>query len=474
MRQILIITTCVSLHSGLLSAQAASSLSSQVSAFVSVDAPVVALLHVRVIDGTGRPVANDQTIVISNGRIETVGKTGDVDVPSGAEVMELSGHTVVPGFVGMHNHTFYTTSGRTAQLNFSAPRLYLASGVTTVRTTGSFSPYSEINLKRAIKQGEVPGPRMHITGPYITGTGASWTGMYQLSGPDDARRVVAYWAEEGATWIKAYTLISREELGAAIDEAHKRGLKVTGHLCSVTFSEAVALGIDNLEHGLLTNTDYDPEKTPDVCPQGSQARVATVDISGEAVQATFRDMVENDVAMTSTLAVFELYVPNRPPLEQRVLDAMAPEIRDEYLETRERYSAIPESSQMVEFFRSAMDFERAFVKAGGLLAAGVDPTGYGGALPGFGDQRNFELLREAGFSPEETIQILSANGARVLGVFDELGSIEPGKLADLVVIDGDPTTNAADIKNVTVVFKDGVGYDSAKLIESVRGIVGRR
>ncbi len=120
-----------------------------------------------------------------------------------------------------------------------------------------------------------------------------------------------------------------------------------------------------------------------------------------------------------------------------------------------------------------MDFEVAFVRAGGLMGAGVDPTGNGGALPGFGDQRNYELLLEAGFSPVEAIQIMSANGARILGM-DDLGTIEPGKLADLVVIDGDPVGTPAEIRNVTIVFKDGVGYDSAKLIESVRGVVGIR
>src|SRR5690606_23867257 len=121
-----------------------------------------------------------------------------------------------------------------------------------------------------------------------------------------------------------------------------------------------------------------------------------------------------------------------------------------------------------------MEYERAFVAAGGLLAAGVDPTGNGGALPGFGDQRNFELLVEAGFSPVEAIQIMTLNGAKVLGVDGELGSVEAGKLADLVVIRGDPVANPAEIRNVTVVFKDGVGFDSPSLIESVKETVGVR
>ena len=316
--------------------------------------------------------------------------------------------------MGLHDHTFYTTNGRSVQLNVSAPRLYLASGVTTIRTTGSMSPYSEINLKEAVEQGEVAGPRMYITGPYLTGE-AGVGGMHELLTPDAARRVVNYWADEGASWLKFYTSVSRAALGAAVDEAHKRGLKVTGHLCSVSFREAVALGIDNLEHGLFVNTEYDSEKQPDMCPNGSMAKLADLDLTSEPVRATIRDMTARHVAMTSTLAVFELYVPNRPPLEQRVLDAMSPEVRTEYLASRARLAEPGAFGVSAAVFRKAQDFDVAFVRAGGLLAAGVDPTGNGGALPGFGDQRNFELLIEAGFTPVEVVQIMSANGAKVVG-----------------------------------------------------------
>ncbi len=449
-------------------------LSDNVMQYVSVDATVVALTNVKLIDGTGAAAKTGQTIVIDGTRIAAVGPDGSVEIPEGAEVIELAGHTVTPGFIGLHNHTFYTTSKRSLQLNFSAPRLYLASGVTTIRTTGSMAPYSEINLHQAIENGEVPGPQLFITGPYLTG-GSGVSGMNRLSGPDDARRVVAYWAEEGVTWFKAYTQISRAELEAAIDEAHKHGLKVTAHLCSVSFREAVALGIDNLEHGFFTNTDYDPQKKPDECPSGYRSRLADVDIQGDEVKATFDDMIANGVGMTSTLAVYEMFVPNRPPLEQRVLDAMSPEVREEYLASREQIAKMGENAPFSEYlFKKSQEYEYEFVKAGGLLAAGVDPTGYGGALPGYGDQRNYELLIEAGFTPVETIQIMSANGAKILGIDDEVGTVTPGKRANLVVINGDIEANHAEIRNVTLVFRDGYGYDAARLIASIQGVVGVR
>jgi imidazolonepropionase-like amidohydrolase len=455
-------------------AQSFNELSGPVREFVSVPETVVALTNVRVIDGTGAAPRDNQTVVIQNGRITAVGPAASTQPPANARVLDLAGHTVFPGIVGMHNHTFYTTSfGRSVQLNFSSPRLYLGSGVTTIRTTGSMSPYSELNLRKAIDDGQAPGPRMHVTGPYLSGAG-SGSGMHQVTSPEDARRVVAYWAEEGATWFKFYNLITREAMKAAIDEGHRRGVKLTGHLCSVGYREAVALGIDNLEHGLFANSEYDANKRPDECPRTAYQSLRELNVDSDPVRATLDDMIRNNVAMTSTLAVYELFIPNRPPVEQRMLDAMSPETREEYLTTRQRYIDNPESASSPEVLKKAMAYEREFVRRGGLLAAGVDPTGNGGALPGFGDQRNLELLVEAGFTPVEALGIMTLNGAKVLGVADDLGSVAAGKIADLVVVRGNPAATPGDIRNVTHVFKDGVGYNPTKLIDSVRGTVGIR
>lgn len=451
-------------------AQSAAELDENARRFVSVPGPTTAITGVQLVDGTGAAARAGQTVVLSGERIVGVGPDGEVEIPADAERIDGAGHTLVPGLVGVHNHTFYTTAARHSQMNTTSPRLYLASGVTTIRTTGSYSPYSEINMRRAIEAGEIVGPRMHITGPYISGAGAS-TYMTQVSSPEDARRVVAYWAEEGATWFKAYTRISRAELGAAIEEAHRLGLRFTGHLCSVTFREAVDLGIDSLEHGFFTNTEYHAAKQPDDCPPDFRSTLRDIDIASEEVTATIDHMVENEVALTSTLAVYELSVPGRPPLEDRNLEALSPGARDEYLARREEI-ADAQDAIFRDLFPKAQAFEYRFFKAGGLLAAGVDPTGNGGALPGFGDQRNYELLLEAEFTPAEALLVMSLNGARVLGVDEDLGSIEEGKLADLVLIAGDPVANPAEIRNVVTVFKDGVGYDSAALIASVKGLVG--
>ena len=454
-------------------AQEAAGVPEALAPFVAVRAPAVALAHVQVIDGTGAEPGKDWTVVLEGGRIAAAGPSSEVRIPDGAEVLELEGHTVIPGLVGLHDHTFYTTAGRIAQLGFSAPRLYLASGVTTIRTTGSYCPYCELNLKREIEAGIVPGPRMHVTGPYVTGPGGAGIDAV-LTSPEQARRVVSYWADEGVTWFKAYADIRRAELGAVIEEAHRRGLKVTGHLCSVTFREAVELGIDNLEHGLFTNSDW-VRKEPDLCPEDLEVQLARVDVAGEEVQATIRAMLDGGVALTSTLPVYELIVPGRP-IDERIRRLLAPEVLEEYLASRTAIQAAADSAGSVwpELFAKAQAFERAFHAAGGLLAAGVDPTGIGGALPGLGDQRGFELLVEAGFTPVEAVGIVTLNGARVLGEEKLYGSVEPGKLAELVVLAGDPTSDPAQIRNVRFVFKDGLGFDAEKLLTSMEGVVGRR
>jgi imidazolonepropionase-like amidohydrolase len=476
----------------LAAAAAAQNLSPAVRAFVSVGAPTVALTHVRVIDGTGAPAREDQTVVISGGKIQSVGTAAP---PAGAKVMDFAGYSALPGIVGMHDHIFYPTGGVPvyAELAFSAPRLYLAGGVTTIRTTGSLEPYTDLALKKQINDGVIPGPKMFVTGPYLEGAGAYTPQMHELTGPGDARRTVAYWADEGVDNFKAYMHITRAELSAALDEAHKRGLKLTGHLCSIGFREAATLGIDDLEHGLVVNTEFVPGKQPDVCPPvpANYAQLRTMDVNGPDIQQTIKDLVAHHVAVTSTLPVFEISVPGRPPFDtqraagaptgpptagrktymDKVLDSMAEEPRRAYLTTRARIGAMP-GSPWTELFKKEMQFEYAFAKAGGLLLAGLDPTGYGGVVPGFGDHREIELLVEAGFTPLEAIKIATLNGATYLGVTDKIGSIAPGKAADLIVVKGDPSRTISDIENVEVVFKDGIGYDPQKLIDSAKGSVG--
>jgi imidazolonepropionase-like amidohydrolase len=446
-----------------------------VEPFVAVDGPLVVLRHVRVVDGTGRPARDGQTIVMRDGRIAAVG--ADLPVPVGAKVLDLHGRTVIPGLVGMHEHLFYSAKlvagpagfkeSFLAEQAFSFPRLYLAAGVTTARTAGAIEPYLDLAMRRQIDAGEIPGPRLDVTAPYVEGSTPDFLQMHALPDAAAVRRFVEYWADEGATSLKVYNYVTRAQLAAAVEAAHRRGLKVAAHLCSVTLREAAAAGVDSLEHGLVVDTEFLPAKKPDLCVHAANP-LAGVAVDDPRVKDLIHDLVAHKVAIGSTLAVLEsIYRPER--IDPRGLELMIPETRASV----EALRALVKKAPRPALLRLEMAFERAFVRAGGLLIAGADPTGLGAVLAGFGDQRNVELLVEAGFSPVEAIRIATANGARYLGR-DDIGTIAPGKRADLVVIAGDPSRRIEDIEKVETVFKDGVGYDAARLIEAVKGNVGLR
>jgi enamidase len=438
--------------------------------YVQIDTPVVALTHARVIDGTGAAAREGQTVLIRDGKIAALGPDGQVAIPAGAHTLDLTGKSVIPGLVMVHEHLYYPTGpGVYANLSESFTRLYLAGGVTAMRTGGNMNGYGELNIARAIARGEKPGPWIDATAPYLQGPGLGLLQLHAVASPDEARRMVDFWADAGATSFKAYMHISRAALGAAIEAAHARGLKVTGHLCSVTYAEAAALGIDDLEHGFFSATDFVAGKKPDECSQGdARASAAALDTSLAEMKTLIATLVRENVAVTSTLTIFETFVPGRPM--PRGLDVLVPALREQYERQHEAVAARP--PEFAGVFAAARSAEVAFARAGGLLLAGTDPTGGGGVIPGYANQRALELLVESGFTPLEAISIGTHNGARYLGRESEIGSIAVGMQADLVVIGGDPSTNIEAVRNVELVFRQGVGYDPQRLIDSVRGRVG--
>src|SRR5688572_25886867 len=288
--------------------------SNAVRGFIKVDAAVVVLTNVRVIDGTGGPVKEHQTLVVRGGDIAEMGDAARVKAPEGATVIDLTGKSLIPGLVMVHEHLYYPTGpGVYGQLGNSFIRLYLAGGVTTMRTGGNVNGFMDLKLKQLIEAGQQPGPAIDATAPYLNGAN-TFLQMRDMKDTDEARKHVAYWADMGATSFKAYMQISRAQLGAAVEEAHKRGLKITGHLCSVTYAEAADLGIDNLEHGFLASTDFVADKQPDTCPGqgGGQRTIAALDENGEPFKALVKKLVDKKVALTSTLTVFETFTPGRP------------------------------------------------------------------------------------------------------------------------------------------------------------------
>ena len=441
--------------------------------FVAVDTNAVALTHVRVIDGTGATPKAEQTIIIRDGRIASIGNSATMQLPADALVMDLSGKSVIPGLVMVHEHLTYPTGpGVSGNLIESFSRLYLAGGVTSMRTAGNVNGLREIQHKKAIDAGASVGPGMDATSPFVEGApGMGLDQFYVLKDAAEARTHVAYWTGIGATSLKAYMHLTRDELRATLEEGHKRGLKVTGHLCSITYREAADLGIDNLEHGFFASTDFVANKQADVCPdQGAALQsLATIDPSGDAMRSLMRHLIEKKVALTSTLTVFEPFTPGRPVPPG--LDVLVPSLRDQFMQTKAQIDR-GTTSVFTQLFPRIAKWDVDFFRAGGTLLVGTDPSGIGGVVAGYSNQRALELLVEAGLTPLEAIKVGTLNGATFLGRGALGGSIAAGKQADLVVIDGDPSTRIDDVRKVTLVFKQGVGYDPAKLIASVRGRVG--
>jgi imidazolonepropionase-like amidohydrolase len=453
--------------------------------FIRENAPIIVLTHVEVIDGTGAAPQSDQTIIIDHGKISAAGATQSVPVPSGAKVIDGTGKTLIPGLVGMHEHLFYPSTGdgplTAVEQFFSFPPLYLASGVTTARTTGSMDPYGDLAVKARVDSGKMLGPNFYLSTPYLQGAPSLIPQMYELKDAEDARAFVRYWHFVGFTSVKAYVDVTPDELRAGIDEAHKLNMKVTGHICSVGYNEAAEMGIDNLEHGPFGAPDGElySQRKPGVCGPDYFAElreiVTNVEPDSPQLQQTIQNLIAHHVAITSTLAVLE--GGSRPPMDRNGLVAraktlMVPEAWSKAMTSRAY--GIPSDAFIQTLLQKEMKFEREFVAAGGVLMAGCDPTGDGHTLAGLGDQRNIELLVEAGFTPTEAVHIATQNGATFLGESERVGTVAAGKQADLVLLSGDLAKDITTIERPEVVFKAGIGYDSTAIYQSLRGKVGRQ
>ena len=440
--------------------------------FVAYDQNAIAITNVTLIDGTGAEAKTQQTIIFEAGRIKEVGDTASVTLPTGIHVIDGAGKSVIPGLVMMHEHMFYPTGNRNyTEMLYSFPRLYLSGGTTTLRTGGTMNPYADLAVRDAILQGKAIGPDIDVTAAYLNGPGLPIFKVNALDGPQDARRMVTYWADEGVTSYKAYMHIRKDELQQVLEVAHSRGHKVTGHLCSITYREAADLGMDNLEHGFFVASDFVDDKKENECPRGVRQSLVNLDVDSPEVNELFKHLIKNDVAVTSTLTIFETYAKGRPLAYTDALDMLIPQAREQYLSRYEKI-ARSDNEDYAILFDKMMAMEKKFVDMGGTLLVGTDPTGYGGVVAGFASKRAIELLVESGFSLGHAIKIASLNGASFLERSDEIGSIEQGKRADLVLVNGDLSEGIQAIRNMEAVFKNGVGYNPQEIHASVKGVVG--
>ena len=460
-------------------AQRAATFDKRVKDYVVHDAAAIRIDDVRVIDGTGAAARAGQSILIRDGKIARIAATGSLLGEAADVVIEGKGRSVVPGLVMMHEHLFFLdVFGEAPMYNsepFAAPKAYLAWGATTIRTAGTMHGTDDLQTARMIREGQFLGPEIRVTAPFVNGPGSFAFQLRPIDNPADARRIVAFWADEGASSYKIYQNISREVLAAAIDEAHKRGIKVTGHLCSITLREAAEMGIDSLEHGVAVASDFVGDKVPDLCPPRDIPEKALLALAPDApeMKALIDTLVRRKVAVTSTLAVFAAGVLDGYPAPDDLL-MLNHESQTSALRWLARYRGAPERRDFwLAVLRAEMRFERAFVAAGGTLMVGTDPTGWGGTVPGPGNHAALRLLVEAGFTPLEVLRFATLNGARYQGIDDRVGSLAEGKQADLILVDGKPDEDLRHLSRIDLVFRNGIAYDSKKIVESLKGKVGR-
>lgn len=435
--------------------------------------PVIALVNARIIDGTGAQPLNDQTVIIRDGRIVVMGGSSSVEIPPDANQLMMKGKTLLPGWVLLHEHLYYPSTDKNHRTFVSQPiqfsRLYLAAGVTTARTAGSFEPYFDLRVKEAIESGTLVGPDYDLTAPYLEGRPGAVLQQNTLASKKEAVDMVNFWANEGFTSFKAYSHITREQLAEGIKAAHKQGLKFTGHLGGISYREAVDLGIDQIEHGFLG-------AGADVVSKDSADAVKVIpykdwDPESKPSQSLFRHLIDNDVVIASTLEVLNRKTASAEKLPEDVFSLLTKSSRDQY--QQEFHELIkPEREDVIRpLVNALMKFELAFWKAGGTLVVGTDPASVG-TLPGYGSLRSIELLVDAGIPPLSVIKIATLNGAEAIGNAADRGSITIGKRADLIVVNGNPAENIHDIHKVEMVFKKGIGYDPIALKESAAGSIG--
>ena len=434
------------------------------------------ITHARLVDGVNPVAIGDQDILISEGKIAAVGATGSIDVPPGIPTLDAAGKTVMPGLIMVHEHLFYNDHGAAvpyyAADTVSLSALYLSHGVTSIRTAGSMNITDDILIRKLIQSGRYPGPEVHLTAPYIDGPGSPIFQLRTYETDNEVREMVRYWANQGVGWLKGYMWVKPDILESAIDEAHKRNMKVTGHLCSVTYREAVEMGIDNLEHGFFAATDFADDKEAGKCPVINET-LKLMAAEPKKRKALINALIEKDVYLTSTLAVLAAglreYEPS--PLALSLMNHRARTNAKYVMSTLEEGSEAREASEAE--LRLVMSLEREFYKSGGKLVVGSDPTGWGGTIPGPGNHSSLFLLQEAGFSPMEIIRIATGSAAQMLEVAHRTGAVQVGLEADLILVDGKPDLDIKALTNLELVITDGVAIDGPELAAKFEQRVGR-
>ena len=409
------------------------------SSFTAEEPAVTAIVGGRLIDGTGKPAVENSVVILRGGKIVAAGPAASIPVPKGAEFVDAKGKSVLPGLWEMHAHFEQVEWGP----------IYLATGVTTARDVGNEREFI-VAARDAIAAGRGIGPRLVMAG-VVDGSGPFSLGVIRVDTPEQAREQVQKYKADGFQQIKVYSSVKPDILKVVTAEAHRLGMTVTGHIpFGMNAIQGIEDGMDQINHvEYLTAVLADPKSH-------------AIDPEAPNVKSTIKLLLEHHTVVDPTLALMEIitHSTDKPisAFEPGIL-RVAPELR-EGLETM----GVPpqRGEQMAAVFRSMVATVRLLHQAGVPIVAGTDQS-----VPGFSLDREIELRVQAGFTPMEAIQSATLVAARAMGMERDSGTIEPGKRADVIVVDGNPLENISDIRKVSTVFAGGKMYQPAALWTSV-------
>src|SRR5215469_1452003 len=419
--------------------------------------------------------SSDSTIVMRGERIEQIG-SGNRAIPEGARIIDARGKWIIPGLIDSHAH-----AENPEETPFS---LYLANGVTTIRNPGGNITVLRLTRERLIR-GEISGPRLFFSGPLLDGIPPVWPDMSLLvDTPQRASSAVNFLADQGVDFVKVYNNVREPELRAIIETAKDRGLPVAGHIPrSMTMTHAVELGMTGLEHIRVTGREMlSPDEADEIDPLPLGRREPLLwqrfDLQSEKMQALVRRLARSRIFLDPTLVIAEdTEVPNldadkNDPNNQY----LSPKVVERYVNLKSPIYELPAELQAagLEAFHKQEKFVGMCNRAGVKIIAGTDGPGIGSLLPGFGLHRELELLVESGLSPLQALRAASLTGAEALGKDDRLGTVEPGKFADMVVLDADPLQEIQNLKKIHLVVQGGKIYAPDALLQQARSQANKK
>jgi imidazolonepropionase-like amidohydrolase len=424
-----------------------------------------AITGATLVDVRGGASQPNSTLLIDGGRIVSVGAR---DVPESAQIIDASGTWLLPGLIDMHAHT----TGN--PLKWKIHHLYLAYGVTTVRDTGGNLTLLRL-LRERIEQGSHVGPRLFFAGPLLDGATPVWPPMsIMVDTPERARGAVEFLAGQDVDFIKVYNWVPEASLNVILETAHRHGLRVTGHVPRmITMTRAIELGMDCLEHIRITGRELLPADEAERLDSLPVARRETLlwerfELESEAMQRLIRRVADSRVFFDPTLLVdtalsldgyaIDTENPANADVPSDVRKAFMGEERPPIFDVSE---VRPEVAR--EGFRKRQRLVGMLHAAGARLLAGTDCFGLGKQLPGLGLQNELALLVEAGLTPLAALQAATLTAAEALGQSDALGTLEPGKLADILVLEADPLADIQNARQIRTIIKDGHVHDSVTL-----------